>query len=295
MRTSTRASPPPQLALPAAVEHRVGVIAQRNVEQQHEAAERDRLLHRLLERDDDHGDEDHRRDHRPVRRAAPGRRLAEPLHPRLARTLAAVRLGVGRPGLAAGAAAVLDDAGGVAAVLRASLALGLGHYSCFFETRYSMKLRRSSRVARLRTGRSSGNPANASSGASPTNSASATRAWRATASTARASGTARWSSTFIETWATPPRAARLRPIARRPGRPSRPLSRIRAAIALASSSVAGGASSTLKAMSGGRAATSVAPAVGCGRGGPKSGWSSPSAMRRASAAGPPRRSSARVR
>ena len=34
----------------------------------------------------------------------------------------------------------------------------------------------------------------------------------------------------------------------------------------ASASVAGGASSTLKATSGGRAATSVAPAVGCGRG-----------------------------
>ena len=38
----------------------------------------------------------------------------------------------------------------------------------------------------------------------------------------RASGSARWSSTLHETWATPPRAASVRPIARRPGRPSRP-------------------------------------------------------------------------
>src|SRR5919202_2411068 len=140
MRTSTGASPSPQLALSAAVEHRVGVVAQRDVQQQHEAAERDRLLHRLLERDDDDDDEDHRRDQRAVGRAAPGRRLAEPIHPRLTRTLAAVGLGVGRRGLAAGTTAVLDDAGGVAAVLRASLALRLGHYSCFFEPLYPMKL-----------------------------------------------------------------------------------------------------------------------------------------------------------
>ena len=52
------------------------------------------------------------------------------------------------------------------------------------------------------------------------------------------------------------------------GQPSSPPSRIAAAIARASSSVAGGASSRLKAISGGRAATSVAPAVGCSAGGP---------------------------
>ncbi len=44
--------------------------------------------------------------------------------------------------------------------------------------------------------------------------------------------------------------------------------RIRAAIRRASSTVAGGSSSTLKAISGGRAETSVAPAAGCSAGGP---------------------------
>ena len=72
--------------------------------------------------------------------------------------------------------------------------------------------------------------------------------------------TRRWSSTFIETCATPPRCGSSSPIARTPGSPSSPPSRISAAIRRASSSVAGGASSTLKATSGGRAATSTAPA-----------------------------------
>ena len=43
--------------------------------------------------------------------------------------------------------------------------------------------------------------------------------------------------------------------------------------------VAGGASSTLNATSGGRAPTSTAPAVGCSCGGPKSGFSSPVSIR----------------
>ena len=52
-----------------------------------------------------------------------------------------------------------------------------------------------------------------------------------------------------------------------------PPSRISAAIARASSTVAGAASCRLNATSGSLAATSVAPAVGCMRGGPKSGRS----------------------
>ena len=74
----------------------------------------------------------------------------------------------------------------------------------------------------------------------------------------------------------------------RPGRPSGPPSRIRAAIARASSTVAGGASSTLKATSGGRAATSARRRSGAG-----AAVRSRASARRprsgaASAAGPPR-------
>jgi hypothetical protein len=75
------------------------------------------------------------------------------------------------------------------------------------------------------------------------------------------------SSTLVEI-CTMPLAASSRPSARTPGSPSSPPSRISAAIRRASASVAGGASSTLNATSGPRAATSVAPAVGCGCGGP---------------------------
>ena len=64
-------------------------------------------------------------------------------------------------------------------------------------------------------------------------------------------------------------------IARSPGSPSRPPSRIAAAISRAVPKWLGGASSTLNATSGGRAATSVTPALGCGRRGPKSGVNSP--------------------
>ena len=46
-----------------------------------------------------------------------------------------------------------------------------------------------------------------------------------------ASGSASWSSTLHETCATPPRAASVRPIARRPGSPSAPPSRMARAIA----------------------------------------------------------------
>ncbi len=86
-----------------------------------------------------------------------------------------------------------------------------------------------------------------------------------------ASGNSSGRSTFIETCATPPRRAT--PIARRPGIPRSPPSRTAAAIVRASCTVAGGASWRLKATSGSRAATSVAPALGCSRGGPKSGRS----------------------
>ena len=94
-------------------------------------------------------------------------------------------------------------------------------------------------------------------------------AWRATAATTlgqrrRAGGPRRWSRPARSL----ARSATGRSPARRAG-PRSPPSRIRAAIARASSSVAGGASSTLKATSGGRAATSTAPAVGCSCAGPE--------------------------
>ena len=78
-------------------------------------------------------------------------------------------------------------------------------------------------------------------------------------------------------------------MARSPGRPSGPPSRRRAAMSRAVCPSAGGASSRLKATSGARAATSVAPALGWGRRGPKSGRSSPARRRSASPARPPRR------
>ena len=81
-------------------------------------------------------------------------------------------------------------------------------------------------------------------------------------------------------------------MARSPVSPSSPPSLMCAAISLACSSVAGGASSTLKATSGGRAADQHrARRSDGGCGGPKSGVSSPASMRRWSSAGPPRLSS----
>ena len=85
------------------------------------------------------------------------------------------------------------------------------------------------------------------------------------------------------------------PIARTPPSPSAPPSRIRAAISRASSTVAGGASSTLNAMSGGRAATSTAPAVECSSARSEVGAQLARLDSCASTAGPPRRSCARVR
>ena len=78
--------------------------------------------------------------------------------------------------------------------------------------------------------------------------------------------------------------------ARTPGRPSVPPSRIAAAISRAAASVA--AISTSKVRSGGRAATSTAPAVGCSRLGPVSGVSPPLSTRRCSRSRPPRGTSA---
>ena len=74
-------------------------------------------------------------------------------------------------------------------------------------------------------------------------------------------------------------------MARRPGSPAEPPSRMARATARASSPVACGPSSRLKATSGGRAATRTAPAVGCMRSGPKSGRR-PSAIRCARPGGP---------
>ena len=93
-------------------------------------------------------------------------------------------------------------------------------------------------LARLRIGTRSGHPSKATCGARPTSSASVTGAWRSTASSSRARGSASWSSTLHETCATSPRAERVSPIARRPGSPSAPLSRMARAMRRASSAVA---------------------------------------------------------
>ncbi len=89
----------------------------------------------------------------------------------------------------------------------------------------------------------------------------ATEACARTRSITSASGISNGRSTFIDTCATSPPS--WTPIARTPGRPSAPPSRISEAIRRASATVAGGASWRLNATSGARAATSVAPAVGC--------------------------------
>src|SRR4051795_2293764 len=108
----------------AAVELQVHEVAHRDVEHQRDDAEDDRGAQRLVERDGHEGDEERDHHERSGRGAAPRRRLAEAARPRglLLRLLALLR--ARRP---ARAAAVLDDPGGVAAVLRASLALRLGH------------------------------------------------------------------------------------------------------------------------------------------------------------------------
>ena len=105
---------------------------------------------------------------------------------------------------------------------------------------------------------------------------------------------ASWSSTLHETWATPPRAASVRPMARRPGSPSGPPSRMARAMRLRVG--AGRRRAELEVegderraggdehRAGGRV-HAVGPEVG----------RRPSAIRCARPAAPPRRSSARVR
>ena len=105
--------------------------------------------------------------------------------------------------------------------------------------------------------------------ARPTSSARASGACIARARTTSASDSWSGRSTFIETWATPP--WRLDADRAQAGQAVSPPSRTSAAMRLASSTVAGGWSSTLKATSGWRAATRVAPRSGFARGGPKSG------------------------
>ena len=172
------------------------------------------------------------------------------------RPLRAAALRIGRPGLAAGAPARLDHPGGVAAVLGATLALRAGHCGS--------GLSRSSMLARLRIGTRSGQPSKAACGARPTSSASrdrrvaldgleqrapaaAPRGPRRCRRPARRRRARRASARSRAGPAAPPRRPRgwrRRSAARRLRSPSAPSSR-------------------LKATSGGRAATSTAPAVGC--------------------------------
>ena len=179
---------------------------------------------------------------------------------------------------ATGAAARLDRPGGVAAVLGPALALGLCHRDrrAYARVGACRAEALSSIVAYPRSGRSCGKAVERRL-AEPGRRArlGRTAAWRATAST---TGAQRRRAMVLDVGRHLGELAAARATGRSRAarsRPSSPPSRIRAAIARASSSVAGGASSTLNATSGGRAATSTAPAVGCSRGGPKSGASSP--------------------
>src|SRR3954467_418985 len=108
----------------AAVELQVHEVAHRDVEHQRDDAEDNRGAQRLVERDGHEGDEERDHHERSGRGAAPRRRLAEAARPRGLLLRLLPLLGARR---AARASAVLDDAGGVATVLRASLALRLSH------------------------------------------------------------------------------------------------------------------------------------------------------------------------
>ena len=119
-------------------------------------------------------------------------------------------------------------------------------------------------MRRLRTATRRGSRRTPRPGARPTSSAPATRAWRADGGDdvgERSCAVVLDVGRDLRDAAAAASRGRSRA---RPAGPPAPPSRIAAAIACASSRVAGGASSTLKATSGGRAATSVAPAVGCG-------------------------------
>src|SRR5271166_360461 len=277
-------------ALTAVVHPQVGVVADRRVHDEDDREQPDCLVGFVEE--DDHGEQEQDRgEHRPEERPAPRRRAVALVQELLllARALGLSAAGLlGLRGLASRASPRLDDAGGVAAVLGLSLALGRGHD--YQPNAFSSRWRAGSKPGMAT---SCGNPLSAARGASPTSSAEATSWCLAIAAMTAASGTSSGRSMFIETCATGP--LRAIPIARTPGRPSRPPSRISAATARASATLAGPASCTLNATSGSRAPRSVAPAVGCSRGGPKSGRSRPSAIRSARPRTPPRRSSARVR
>ena len=91
-------------------------------------------------------------------------------------------------------------------------------------------------------------------------------------------------------WSSPGRRPTARAARRARARTAAPPPRPRgsaAAMRFGVASVAGGSSSTLKATSGGRAATSVAPAVGCARGAARSPGRAPPAPRRRDGAAAP--------
>ena len=190
----------------------------------------------------------------------------------------ALRLG-GRLGRLARAPAALDRPGGSASVL--ALTPRLSHLRQLSLTRSrSGPGEHRSRAAERPPGSRRTPPSARARRARPRRSGALAR----TRATISASGTARWSWTLVETCARP-RAGRSRPIARTPGSPP-PDSRSSAAICRASST-SSVARSTLNATSGGRAVTSVAPVRGSIARGPKSGLSSPSAIRARERLGPP--------
>ena len=221
--------------------------------------------------------------HRALRRALP-RRLAVQalLAARVARGLLLLLLGARWP---AGAASRLDHARGVAAVLGLAFALGLSHIQTEIR-RFAASPFRSPGPERPRgsggwppAGRP-GSRRTLPAGASPTSSALHRRGVpgdRCHKLCQAASGGR--SSTFVDTWATPSRCWECEADRPHGRQPLPPPSRISAAILRAVSSVAGGSSSTLNAISGWRALTSTAPPRGCSRRGPKSGVSSPASIR----------------
>ena len=106
---------------------------------------------------------------------------------------------------------------------------------------------------------SSGNPSSAARGTIPRSRRAATPAWRAIAQRRPRAAAPSGSSTFIETCAVPPRPCSSIADRPQPGQALAPALTDRRRD-LAGVPVAGGASSTLNATSGGRAATRTAPA-----------------------------------
>src|SRR3954449_9618316 len=130
MRTSMRLRLSPGGLFPplaATVERQVGVVAQRDVDDEGEHPHHDALRDVLLD-DRDEDDQDHRCERRPVERTTPGRLAVQPVRAALLgeRTALDLRAALRAPGAVlgrlAGTAGAIDRAGLGAAVPTLALA-----------------------------------------------------------------------------------------------------------------------------------------------------------------------------